>query len=121
MRVQHKLLRGAFIKRVVAARRVLQWQYFYIYRLRDSHLVVQDSHHELPVETEHGTLTRTEAVGFSPSQTDPQAQHTLLRIGIPRTRIVRDIQSWNADRTARASHRHQRIQHGRGLLCARLL
>src|ERR1700680_5020824 len=55
MRVEYELLRSAFIKSVVAARRILQGQHPDIHCLRDSHLVVQDGHHELPVETEHGT------------------------------------------------------------------
>jgi hypothetical protein len=82
---------------------------------------VQDGHHELPVETEHGTLTCTEAVGFSPAQTDPQTQHALLRIGVLGPRIVSDIQSWNADRSAGAGHCHERIQHRSRLLGSRLL
>src|SRR6266446_10804481 len=102
MRVEYELLRSTFIKGVVASRRILQGQHCDIHRLRDSHLVVQDGHHELPVVTEHGTLPRTEAVGFSPAKTNPQTQNALLRIGVLSSRIVSDIQSGNADRSAGA-------------------
>src|ERR1035438_3771790 len=104
MRVQYELLRSAFIKGVVASRRILQGQHRDIHRLSDRYFVVQDGHHELPVETEHGTLTCTEGVGFSPAQTDPQTQHALLRIGIFGSGVVSDIQSWNADRSAGPRH-----------------
>src|SRR5271169_2688948 len=116
MRVEYELLRSTFIKGVVAAWRILQGQHGDIYRLSDRYFVVQDGHHELPVETEHRTLTCTEAVGFSPTQTDPQTQYALLRIGVFGSRIVSDIQSWNADRSAGPRHRHERIQHRGRLL-----
>src|SRR5216683_7597517 len=63
---------------MVPARRVLQWQYLDIDRLSDIHLVMQDGHHKLPIVAEHGTLPRTEAVGFGP----PQAQHALPRVRV---------------------------------------
>src|SRR6266849_3767004 len=93
VRVQYELLRSAFIEGVVASRCILQGQHCDIHRLRDSHLVVQDGHHELPVVTEHGTLPRTETVGFSPAKTNPQTQHALLGIGVLGSRIVSDLQS----------------------------
>jgi hypothetical protein len=40
MRIQHELLRCALVEVVVPARRILQWQYFDIYRLRDIYLVM---------------------------------------------------------------------------------
>src|SRR6266851_243922 len=106
MRVEYELFRSAFIKCVVSSRRILQVQHRDIHRLRDGYFVVQDGHHELPVVTEHGTLTRTEAVGFSPAKTNPQTQNALLRIGVLSSRIVSDIQSGNADRSTGAGHRH---------------
>jgi hypothetical protein len=47
---------------MVPARRILQWQYLDIDRLRDIHLVMQDGHHKLPIVAKHGTLPRSEAV-----------------------------------------------------------
>src|SRR6266851_2649108 len=118
MRVEYELFRSAFIKCVVSSRRILQGHHGDVHRLRDGYFVVQDGHHELPVVTEHWTLTRTEAVGFSPAKTNPQTQNTLLRIGVLRSRIVSDVQSGNADRSA--GPRRRRVFWVCGLVLAGL-
>src|SRR5258708_36517314 len=61
VRVQNELLRCTLVEVTVPARRVLQGQDLDIYRLRDTHLVMQDSHHKLPIVAEHGALPRSEA------------------------------------------------------------
>src|SRR5438132_12156404 len=62
MRVEYELLRDTLVEVMVTARRILQWQYLDIYRLRDLHSVIQDRHHKLPIVTKDGTLSGSEII-----------------------------------------------------------
>jgi hypothetical protein len=42
----------------------------------------KSGHHKLPIVAKHGTLARSEAVGFGPPQANSQAQHALPRIRV---------------------------------------
>src|SRR5258708_22622803 len=64
VRIQNELLRCTLVEVTVPARRVLQGQDLDIYRLRDTHLVMQDSHHKVPIVAEHRTLPVSETVGL---------------------------------------------------------
>src|SRR5258708_30272397 len=82
---------------------------------------MQDSHHKLAVVAQHGTLPRSEAVGFGPAQPNPQAQHALLRIRVLVAALVVDIKTGDSDGSATASYSHQRLHHTSRVVSADVL
>src|SRR6185295_2842358 len=57
VRIQHKLLSGAFIEILISIWRFVQRNRSYVYRLGDLNLVIENRHHELPVILQYRALT----------------------------------------------------------------
>src|SRR3984957_16788384 len=113
VRIDDELARHPGVEVLVAFRRLLETDLLDIDDLGDGQFVPEDRLHELPVVFQHGRLAGVEAVRLCPAEAEPQAEVAVLGGLLLRTRIVRHIETRNADRTGRAGDFHQAVQHDR--------
>ena len=93
MRIQDKLLRGAFIEILIALNRLVQSHDGDVDGLGNFDFVMQDCHHQLPVVLQNRTLSGGKYVGFCPAQTNPDPEASCLGVFIFRAGIVGDVES----------------------------
>src|SRR6478735_6055554 len=114
VRVEHELRRRAGVEFRVALRRVLQGNRLRVDVLGDMHPVMQDGHHQLPVVLHDRTLSRGEAEGLGPARSEAERERTFLRGLVHAARVPGDVESGDAQGTARGRYLHQRVQYGGG-------
>src|SRR5918997_3573127 len=115
--VQDVLLGRALVEVFVALGGFVQADDLGVHRVGDVRLVVQDAHHQAAVVLHDRALAREERVALGPAEAEPDLERALLRVRVGSTRVARDVEARDAQRSAGAGDRLDLVQnHRRGFL-----